>query len=435
MGKETKIGLAVVSVLLVVFGALLFRKLTILERSALAPDEPLVSTPPSSAENADKPHVVPQDHAGQGGFEPSNEPAWTRAGSDGDPQRADAPRAVYMPDEAAPVAAARDDRYASRPSRQEASEAGATAEPASNPFHRRGAEASKLEAQTDGQPAAESARELNETPREPSAMRSGERPLRRRNNPVRQASATEPIEEPITEPDDRRLPALTTSELAGELPSAAEPAADSPVDEPHVRFDGDSGDGARVGAEPVETSAPLSAAADEGLSEPPADEPVARQAAVPAQWQSDDAAATSPRTAVEAELPANGKYTVQPNENLWTISEKFYGTGRYFKALAEHNRSKLPRSDKLAVGTVVSVPSTSLLEQNYPSLCPKQRKSALVRSRDAAGQHAASRRPRRQRVHRRGRRHAVRHRPLRVGQGLAVERDLRSQSRRARRGL
>ncbi len=39
----------------------------------------------------------------------------------------------------------------------------------------------------------------------------------------------------------------------------------------------------------------------------------------------------------------NGKYTVQPNDNYWIISQKVYGDGGYFKAIYEHNRLRYPR--------------------------------------------------------------------------------------------
>ena len=213
--------------------------------------------------------------------------------------------------------------------------------------------------------AVEPVRSPKDALREPSAQRApDERSARPRRNPVRQASAVEPI----ADADDSRLPPLGATDEANAQPAPGEP---------RVAFDNDPA-GSSLDTAPVVDSSPDAPAATS--SDPPVDAPVARQAAVPAQWQSDGTA-NSPPAAVEPAPPANGRYTVQPNDNLWTISEKVYGTGRYFKALYEHNRAKLPRADKLTVGTVINVPSTSLLEQNYPSLCPKQRKSALVKPR------------------------------------------------------
>ncbi|MEX0678927.1 MAG: LysM peptidoglycan-binding domain-containing protein [Pirellulales bacterium] len=97
---------------------------------------------------------------------------------------------------------------------------------------------------------------------------------------------------------------------------------------------------------------------------------------------STSGAADDPVAGRNAPLPVeDGMYTVQPNDTLWSISEKVYGTGGYFKAIAAHNRANLPRSDQLSVGMKIAVPAVGELEQDYPSLCPKQRKSALVKPR------------------------------------------------------
>lgn len=67
----------------------------------------------------------------------------------------------------------------------------------------------------------------------------------------------------------------------------------------------------------------------------------------------------------------DGTYEVQPNDSYWTISEKVYGTGAYFKALAEHNRTKAPREEQLAVGQIIATPEAATLHSQYPDLCPK----------------------------------------------------------------
>jgi nucleoid-associated protein YgaU len=74
-----------------------------------------------------------------------------------------------------------------------------------------------------------------------------------------------------------------------------------------------------------------------------------------------------------APLEGGGKYTVVPGDNFWTISQKVYGSGAYFKALEEHNREQFPYSDKLPVGQEVGVPPRRELEEKYPDLCPRPR--------------------------------------------------------------
>jgi nucleoid-associated protein YgaU len=74
-----------------------------------------------------------------------------------------------------------------------------------------------------------------------------------------------------------------------------------------------------------------------------------------------------------------GPYTVEPNDNFWTISEKVYGNGGYFKALREHNKQKVDDPDALAVGDVIEAPAAAELARRYPSLCPKPRRTAAIR--------------------------------------------------------
>ena len=67
----------------------------------------------------------------------------------------------------------------------------------------------------------------------------------------------------------------------------------------------------------------------------------------------------------------DGQYKVQPNDSYWVISKKLYGTGGYFKALAEHNLKEFPKEDRLQVGDMLSTPKVEALERTYPGLCPK----------------------------------------------------------------
>lgn len=80
-----------------------------------------------------------------------------------------------------------------------------------------------------------------------------------------------------------------------------------------------------------------------------------------------------------------GTYVVQPNDNYWGISERLYGTGAYFKALAHHNRAKIPDEHQLQVGDVLIAPDASELHKAYPDLCPKPAHREAAQRRTLAG--------------------------------------------------
>ena len=85
----------------------------------------------------------------------------------------------------------------------------------------------------------------------------------------------------------------------------------------------------------------------------------------------------------------NGTYVVQPNDNYWAISQKLYGTGAYFKALAHHNRAKVPAPDRLRLGDEILAPTATALYEAYPDLCPKPaHREARERRTLAGGTHA-----------------------------------------------
>lgn len=85
---------------------------------------------------------------------------------------------------------------------------------------------------------------------------------------------------------------------------------------------------------------------------------------------------TLSRSPLPADAPRNGdKYTVQPNDTYWLISQKAYNDGGYFKAIYAYNRRVTPRADRLAIGDTLTLPHESVLQKEFPDLCPKQRKA------------------------------------------------------------
>jgi nucleoid-associated protein YgaU len=82
-------------------------------------------------------------------------------------------------------------------------------------------------------------------------------------------------------------------------------------------------------------------------------------------------------------LRSDGMYEVLPNDSYWTISQRVYGTGAYFRALAEVNRGKAARPDRLSPGLMISTPPVAQLEKDYPDFCPRPNRREAVRNRAA----------------------------------------------------
>lgn len=79
----------------------------------------------------------------------------------------------------------------------------------------------------------------------------------------------------------------------------------------------------------------------------------------------------------------DGSYEVQPNDSYWQISQKIYGNGGYFRALAEYNRNGHPVSDRLRVGEVISTPALNELIDKYADLCPSPERQKTMEKRSA----------------------------------------------------
>ncbi|SFJ17249.1 LysM domain-containing protein [Planctomicrobium piriforme] len=93
----------------------------------------------------------------------------------------------------------------------------------------------------------------------------------------------------------------------------------------------------------------------------PAPKPAARQMLPPVQSQP---VAVTPKE----EIPSDDVYQVQSGDNYWTISRRFYGSARFFGALAEHNKNRIPDPSKMKPGMYVIVPHIEALHQAYPQL-------------------------------------------------------------------
>lgn len=91
----------------------------------------------------------------------------------------------------------------------------------------------------------------------------------------------------------------------------------------------------------------------------------------------------SPPTAPPTALISETTYTVAPNDNFWKISVKQYGKGRYFKALERYNETLGGNVQLLHPGDRIQVPSLGQLEELYPELTGASTRSALPGSESA----------------------------------------------------
>ncbi|HTM56628.1 MAG TPA: LysM peptidoglycan-binding domain-containing protein, partial [Pirellulales bacterium] len=324
MGKETKIGLAVISVLLVVFGGLLARKLALFN-GATATEARAVADAPTTDQVTSSPSVSLAQQA-------QAEPAHTNdsLSLDGRAQ------------ESQPV-----DRYSAETAPAELATAG-------------GDEPQPLVVASE--PAAASTRNPFRMPE------------------ARTIAAEEASSDPVAEaPDDQpaALPPATTVDEPAEEPVVED--AQQAADEPQLPAESEIAPGG-VSARALTIDEDTDAALPPRQAEPtvePQLEPEQPLVAVPQQRPNSSRLAppARPVTTRDDAEPAPqplgpGKYVIQPNDSLWIISEKVYGTGGYFKALYEYNRRRLPHADRLVVGTQLEVPPIATLESNYPALCP-----------------------------------------------------------------
>jgi nucleoid-associated protein YgaU len=94
------------------------------------------------------------------------------------------------------------------------------------------------------------------------------------------------------------------------------------------------------------------------------------------------AAASSAPSAVNSFDEAVEVHTVQRGDSYWSIARRYYGGGRYFRALAAWNRSRIADPNDLRPGMKVLIPEQDVLQQRFPALlggsyAPGQRTPSL----------------------------------------------------------
>ncbi len=333
MGNEAKIGLAVVGALAIMFCGVLYQRVSKLKM-----------TPATVAKNAsksndqsnlfgapNKPTTVALkkgDEAGSespdgGSFKWKSQPSDVPATTTAKPNVSSPPRAAYLPAGDEPRA---DYRYESRQTPPD--------EPANDPAV-----------------AAASNPTANAQPLEASPPVAISNPSTLAGSP---ADAAQPDSPAVTAIDAPTAESAALDDLASD-----ESAAPARLDEQAVP------------ATLAEAAPPPQAIENRPTSRfiaPPQGE---RVAAPETRLNSLGLRTSSSDAPPSAETIAGGKYTLGPNENFWTVSEKAYGSGGFFKALHAYNAEKHPVADELTVGDEVLVPPKSELERQFPDLCPK----------------------------------------------------------------
>jgi len=69
-------------------------------------------------------------------------------------------------------------------------------------------------------------------------------------------------------------------------------------------------------------------------------------------------------------------HTVRTRDNYWSISQEYYGTHRYYKALALFNLDRIGSQEYLRSGMKVLIPDAAELEKHFPQLFPPKKQHA-----------------------------------------------------------
>ena len=78
-----------------------------------------------------------------------------------------------------------------------------------------------------------------------------------------------------------------------------------------------------------------------------------------------------PKAQPFAAAGSEGQYQTSSGDSFWSIAQQLYDDGRLFRALFEHNRTRVTGFDSLTEGTKLVTPSSETLRSLYPDLCPR----------------------------------------------------------------
>ena len=152
-------------------------------------------------------------------------------------------------------------------------------------------------------------------------------------------SAELPVFAPASEPAAATAAAATATAAAAPAATAPATGAESWIPLPNL--------GKGRSLEEVDRPLPGSKASESAPA------PVSVAMARPAPDGEDDGGLVEP-------VP----HVVERDENFWTISRLYYGSGRYYKALWAANRGNVPVIDKLYVGQTIRIPAPEALDRS-----------------------------------------------------------------------
>ena len=327
MGKETKIGLAILGVLVVIFAVLLVRHFRVPE-SAGQWDESGPPAVPLATAKPDEPSVVMAQKESRRG---ALESLWEAAPRTAAPSETELPAGSYLPDQGEPtVNDETDDIPAAPPDIPVGEAAGESSQPAGlSPFQSR-----------------ESLDGAASMPDRPAARVSAAAPA----NPFSLPSAAAPRDarlgdEPPTESDSEPT---SDADLAAEQPADAPAKLPPPLEAPRPLGDADRRQPRE--ARPAESSVPSDA---EPQSSVPAAGRRLRSALVPSR--------VVPATATEPVPPGSEVevYVVREGDTLFDIARAKLGKAARWVEIYELNRELLSSPDLLPIGAELTIPNRS----------------------------------------------------------------------------
>lgn len=98
-------------------------------------------------------------------------------------------------------------------------------------------------------------------------------------------------------------------------------------------------------------------------------------AAVPQPVKAKEGARPEP-SATSLEGRPFEEHRVKSGESFWSLSQRYLNEGRLFRALYEHNLSRVSNFENLTQGTRLEIPTANFLVERYPELVPADLKRA-----------------------------------------------------------